>query len=215
MNNEQITRDDFKKIIKGLKSVYADPKFIADQYAFDMWYGLLSDLTYEVASMATQAYMQSEKFPPTPADIRKYAMRITAPITDDMSEIEAWGMVSKALKNGYYGAEKEFEKLPPLIKQVIGSPSRLREMSQLDPSEVETVEQSHFVRNYRAKLELSKRERLLNNGLLLEINKMRQDNTPQIEVKVDANNLIEDRREEYTGIPDDVQEMLKQFHQGV
>lgn len=208
-------KEEFKKIVKGLKSIYADPKFIADQFAYDMWFALLGDLPYEVVSMATKAYMQSETFPPTPADIRRYAYKVTSPVTEDMSEIEAWGLVRKALNNGYYGAETEFEKLPPLIQETLGNPARLREMSQLDVSEVETVEQSHFVRNYRAKLESHRKNGQLDKGLQASINQIRQDNTPQIEILVDASNLIEDLQKEDTGIPDDVEQALANFHKGI
>ena len=207
-----MTGDEFKKIVKGLKAVYADPKFLADQDAINVWFQLLKDLPYEVASMATQAYMQSEKFPPTPADIRRYATQITSPITDDMSEIEAWHLVSKALQNGYYGAEAEFAKLPPLIQQVLGNPARLREMAQLEQSEVETVEQSHFIRNYRAKLESSRRNRQLMPTLQVQIEQMRQNNTPVLEVHEVERKGIE-IKEEPAGIPDDIEELLKQFHE--
>ena len=208
-------KDEFKKIVKGLKSIYADPKFIADQFAYDMWFALLCDLPYEVVSMATKAYMQSETFPPTPADIRRYAYKVTSPVTEDMSEIEAWGLVRKALNNGYYGAEVEFEKLPPLIQETLGNPARLREMSQLDMSEVETVEQSHFVRNYRAKLESHRKNGQLDKGLQASINQIRQENTPQINVYYDTADLIEAKREEPVGIPDDLEDILKDFRKGV
>lgn len=208
-------REEFKKIIKGLKSIYADPKFIADQFAFDMWYGLLGDLPYEVISMATKAYMQTETFPPTPADIRRYAYKVTSPVTEDMSELEAWGMVIKAIGNSLYGAEKEFAKLPPIIQQTLGNPARLREMASLETSEVETVEQSHFVRNYRAKLEASRRNGQLDKNLQTSIGIMRSDNTPTLEVHEVERKGIEIHEDEPAGIPADIEAMLKDFHKGV
>lgn len=210
-----MTKDDFKKIVKGLKSIYADPKFIADQDAFNIWYSLLKDLPYTVASMAVQAFMQNNSYEPKPADIRRYAMEMTTPVTEDMSEIEAWGLVRRALSNGNYGAEEEFAKLPKLIQEVLGNPARLREMASLDISEVETVEMSHFVRNYRAKLESARKNGQLDRNLQLTINQLRQENTPKIEISVDASNLIEDTQEEVTGIPDDVEQMLADFHKGI
>jgi len=178
-----MTRDEFKLIIKGLKSIYSDPKYISDQFAFDMWYQLLGDLDYKVASMATQAYMQTEHFPPTPADIRRYAEKITSPKTDDMSELEAWALVRKAVSNGAYGYKEEFEKLPEIIQKVIGRPENIREMSQLEVNELETVEQSHFVRNYRARLERNKQERQLQYSLQESIEQLRTENTPAIGVE--------------------------------
>ena len=208
-------REEFKKIVKGLKSIYADPKFIADQDAFDMWYALLNDLDYEVASMATQSYMQTEHFPPTPADIRKYASHITSPVTDDISEVEAWGMVSKAICNSLYHSEEEFARLPKLIQQTLGNHIRLRELAELDAGQLQTVEASNFMRSYRAKLEVHKRESQLNDSLRLTINQMRQENTPKIEVKIDAPNLIEDIEKKSYEIPDNIKQELENFHKGI
>ena len=210
-----MTRDEFKKIVKGLKSIFSDPKFIADQDAFDMWYALLKDLDYEVASMATQAYMQTEKFSPTPADIRRYASQITSPLTNDMSEVEAWGMVSKAICNSLYHSEEEFERLPKLIQQVLGNPIRLRELAQLDVAQLQTVEASNFMRSYRARLEVHKRELQLNDSLRISINQMRQDNTPMLEVHEVERKGIEIQEDKPSGLPNGVEKMLQDFYQGV
>ena len=210
-----MTRDEFKKIVKGLKSIFSDPKFIADQDAFDMWYALLKDLDYEVASMATQAYMQTEKFSPTPADIRRYASQITSPLTNDMSEVEAWGMVSKAVCNSLYHSEEEFERLPKLIQQVLGNPIRLRELAQLDVAQLQTVEASNFMRSYRARLEVHKRELQLNDSLRISINQMRQDNTPMLEVHEVERKGIEIQEDKPSGLPNGVEKMLQDFYQGV
>ena len=210
-----MTKEEFKKIIKGLKSIYSDPKFIADQFAFDMWFGLLGDLPYEVVSMATKTYMQTETFAPTPADIRRYAYKVTSPVTNDMSELEAWGMVVKAIGNSLYGAEKEFAKLPPLIQQTLGNPARLREMASLETHEVETVEQSHFVRNYRAKLESSKRTGQLDMQLQNQIAQTRERNTPMLKAQEDDVELIEDKQEDSEGISDEIEELLKDYHKSV
>lgn len=210
-----MTRDEFKKIVKGLKSIFSDPKFIADQDAFDMWYALLKDLDYEVASMATQAYMQTEKFSPTPADIRRYASQITSPLTNDMSEVEAWGMVSKAVCNSLYHSEEEFERLPKLIQQVLGNPIRLRELAQLDVAQLQTVEASNFMRSYRARLEVHKRELQLNDSLRISINQMRQDNTPMLEVHEVERKGIEIHEDKPSGLPDGVEKMLQDFYQWV
>ena len=169
-----MTREEFSLIVKGLKAIYADPKYIADQFAFDTWYSLLKDIPYQVASMAVQSYLQTEKFPPTPADIRKYATQITETKEDSMSELEAWSLVRKAISNGNYGAEREFEKLPPVIQDAIGSPAWIREMASVDLDELETVGQSHFVRNYRISADRHKSNRQLNEGLRTAISEIKQ-----------------------------------------
>ena len=148
-----MTKKEFLVIVKGLKAVYSDPKFLADGDAIDVWYGLLCDLPYQVLSTATQKYMMQEQFPPTIAGLRKKAAEITAPAHEDMSELEAWSLVRKALSNSGYNAEAEFDKLPELCQKVIGNPANLHEMALMDTETVNSVEQSHFIRNYRVALD--------------------------------------------------------------
>ena len=64
--------------------------------------------------------------------------------------MEAWSLVSKALRNGYYGAAEEFNNLPPLVQKAVGSPDNLRNWSQTDVKAIETVIQSNFMRSYVA-----------------------------------------------------------------
>lgn len=148
-------RDEFKILVKGMKAVYPQQTFIPDQDAFNIWHSLLQDLSYEVANRAIQKYMLSYKFPPTIADIRENATAFI-PHDEEMSELEAWSIVYKAICNSYYNAEAEFEKLPPVIQKAVGSPANLREWAQMDTETVLSVEQSHFIRSYRAAVERQK-----------------------------------------------------------
>lgn len=183
-----MTRDQFKEIVAGLKAVFADPKFIADKTAFDVWYSLLHDIPYEVASAAAQKYMQTQKFPPTIADIREIAAEITH--EEEMSELEAWSLVYKAICNSNYGAEEEFNKLPKACQVALGNPAALREMATLEMDTVGSVEQSHFIRNYRAAVKRMKEDQQINPELRAMIGEMQPD---RIEVKITA---IEDKQEE-------------------
>jgi hypothetical protein len=104
-----VTRDDFKILVKGMKAIYADPKFIPDKDVFDVWYALMNDLEYEYLNLAIQKHMISSKFPPTPADIREQYQSLIDP--EEMNEMEAWNLVSKAIRNSGYNYEEEFLKL--------------------------------------------------------------------------------------------------------
>lgn len=76
-----------------------------------------------------------------------------------MSELEAWAIVRKAIGRSNYYAEEEFEKLPEACKMAVGNPSNLREWAMMDSDQVGTVEQSHFVRNYRTAMQRIKEDR--------------------------------------------------------
>ena len=140
-------REEFRTLVKGMKAVYTDPKFIADKDAFDVWFQLLKDLDYEKAGMAVQKHMMSSRFPPTIADVREQYACITQP--QELNEMEAWSLVSSALRNGIYGAEEEFAKLPETVRKAVGNACNLRFWAESGSEAVETVIQSNFIRTYR------------------------------------------------------------------
>lgn len=150
-----MTREEFTNLIKGMKAVYFAENFIKDQYSADMWYGLLQDIPYKLAAMALKNFMQTSSRLPTPADIRQGAYELAK--GEDMTGLEAWGIVSKAIGNSGYNSEKEFGKLPPTIQKAVGSPRQLYMWSQTDSTSVETVIQSQFIRSYSAVVEREER----------------------------------------------------------
>lgn len=87
-------REQFKVLVKAMKAVYAQPTFIPDQDAFNVWFALLGDLPYKQAELAVQKHMATEKFPPTIADIREKAEQITSVKETEMSELEAWAIAA-------------------------------------------------------------------------------------------------------------------------
>jgi hypothetical protein len=144
-----MTREQFSILVKGMKAIYSDPKFISDKDAFDVWYTFFADDDYMVVQGAIQKYMANNEFPPTVAGIRKYVTQLTTP-EDDMSEQYAWALVYKAICNANYGAQKEFEKLPEVCRKSVGSPDNLREWAMLNASEVNTVIHSNFLRSFKS-----------------------------------------------------------------
>lgn len=153
-----MTRDEFKILVKAMKAVYSSENFIADKDAFNVWFELLKDLPYEQANLAIQKYMTSEKFPPTIADIRTKATEIITPAEESMSELQAWALVQKALRNSGLNSEEEFAKLPEACQRAVGTAANLKEWALMDSDQVATIEQSHFIRNYRTSVQRMKEE---------------------------------------------------------
>lgn len=142
-----MTREEFGIIAMALKSVYNAPNFIATNDAINIWYDLLKDLDYNTCNLAVREYMSTESKIPTPADIRKKAMSCTS--APQMNENEAWALVSRALRNGIYGAEREFNNLPPTVQKAVGSANNLHNWATSDYDTIETVIASNFMRTYR------------------------------------------------------------------
>lgn len=87
-------------------------------------------------------------YAPTVGQI-KAQMRRCLPNTE-LSEQEAWNEVRRAVKNGSYGSEEEFNKLSPLVKKTVGRPEAIREWASANSDDLETVIASNFMRTYRA-----------------------------------------------------------------
>ena len=99
-----------------------------------------------------------EGYPPTIGAVKEAMYK-----THDhgLSETDAWNLVTKALKNGTYGAKKEFDKLPPECQRVVGSPEQLKIWAQMPPETVESVVGSHFRRIYRERAQSEKEYSML------------------------------------------------------
>lgn len=140
-----MTREEFSILVKGMKAVYSDPKFIADKDAFDVWYAMLNDLEYSQVSNACKMFMMTSKFPPTIADLRTGVVKQTQP--QELTPTEAWALAYKAICNSAYHADEEYEKLPPMVKRAVGSPDNLRTWATSSDFN-ESVEQSQFIKIY-------------------------------------------------------------------
>lgn len=113
---------------------------------------ILSDYSYKDVSVALKAYILS--------DVSGFAPSIGQLVSKigmirnkkELNEMEAWALVSNALRNGTYGSVEEFEKLPEIVQKAVGSPENLRNWAQTDVGSVENVIQSNFIKTYRAEL---------------------------------------------------------------
>ena len=134
-----MTRDEFKVLVKGMKAVYAQPTFIPDQDAFNMWFSLMGDLPYDVCSVAIQKYMLTNKFPPTVAEIREMAAGIVT--GDPLTWGESWERALNAVRRfGSYNKAAALDSLDPLTRKCVESVGYM----DLCMSENIMVERAHF-----------------------------------------------------------------------
>lgn len=177
-----MTREQFKVLVKAMKAVYTNPGFIPDQDAFDVWYSMLKDLDYAIASRAVQMHLQTEESPPTVAGIRKQSVKLKADETDDLNETAAWSLVLKAIRRSTYYSEEEFAKLPATVQRAVASPKQLWEWATLEDVDGKTltVIQSNFQRTFRMEQQRERERNKLSPDVL---KLMRPLNNPQIEDK--------------------------------
>lgn len=116
-----------------------------------LWYDFFKDHPKELVCAAAKAFIANDTkgFMPNIGQINACIQKIVN--RDEMTEGEAWGYVSKALRNSAYNSAEEFSKLPERIQRLVGSHNQLREWALMDVETVQSVVASNFQRTFRAR----------------------------------------------------------------
>lgn len=146
-----MTREETVKIIRIMVDSYPNYKPNDLSETVDVWHMMLEEYSYQEVSLALKAYILSDDsgFAPSIGKLVSKIHTMTAP--QELNEMEAWSLVSKAIRNSGYNSVEEFAKLPPLVQKAVGLPSQLRTWA-LDESYNEEVAMSSFQRAYKAEL---------------------------------------------------------------
>ena len=147
----------------------------------EAWHSILCDYDYPTACAGLKAYMANDKngFPPSPGQIIDHIHKLTESREDRLTEGEAWRLVQKAIGNGIYGAEEEFEKLPELVQRTVGSPNVLRTWAQEDVESMSVI-QSNFQRAFRTAQERHREDRKMPESVRALVDNL-TGKLPQIE----------------------------------
>lgn len=153
-----MNRDETKKIILMMCSLYPNWKPQDLSYTVDAWTVMLDGYTYQDISKALKAFVLSDESGFAPSVGQLVGMIDKLGNGQEFGEMEAWGLVSKALRRSSYYAQEEFDKLPSSVQQAVGSPTMLQAWAQSDIKSIESVVQSNFLRAYR-QVQANERER--------------------------------------------------------
>lgn len=115
-----------------------------------MWQSAFAndDGTQVLAAVKAMIYTRKEGYAPTIGAVKEMLYMLRRG-DDEPDEIEAWRLVSRAVRNGLYGSQKEFDKLPPIVQQAVRDPGQLRAWAMLPEDELHTVVASNFAKTYR------------------------------------------------------------------
>lgn len=121
-----------------------------------LWYDFFKDYPKEVVHAAAKAFMATDTkgFMPSVGQICEQLRRQQEPV--EMTGIEAWGYVSKALRNSTYGSKEEFDKLPTAVQRVVGNHEQLREWAMMEEDVVMSVISSNFQRSFKTRQDRQK-----------------------------------------------------------
>lgn len=179
-----MTREETVKIIRIMSDCYPNYKPNNLSETVDVWQMMLDEYSYNQVSIALKAYVTSDTsgFAPSIGQLVEKIRLVENP--RELNEMEAWFLVSKAIRNGFYGSVEEFRKLPDIVKEAVGSPENIRNWATSDYEAIETVIQSNFMRTYRSVLKRSEELRKMPSDIKLLIEKTNQNSyKAQIEQK--------------------------------
>ena len=150
-----MTKKEVVMVLAVLKSAY--PHSFKELSADDnvamvnLWERQFANEDAKIVSAAIDSLIsiRTVGYSPTIGEVKEEIRKIKTP--EELDELAAWALVSKACSNGIYGYREEFAKLPPEVQRAVGSPEQIRAWAMMEADTVESVVASNFQRNYRAK----------------------------------------------------------------
>ena len=172
------------KIFSVLKANY--PNFFKNISKLDaeaqvnLWAEMFQDDSYGVVGAAVKAYIANNElgYPPNVGQIKAYIRKLTSP--EELTEQEAINLIMKAIGNSGYNSKEEFDKLPPILQRLVGSPNQLKEWSQMDSDVVNSVISSNLMRSYKVVAERERQHQALPSSVKTMIESL-TDNIKMIE----------------------------------
>ena len=218
-----MTREETVKIIRIMSDCYPNYKPNNLSETVDVWQMMLDEYSYNQVSIALKAYVTSDTsgFAPSVGEIVAKIQLVSQP--QELDGMAAWGLVSKALRNGTYGAVEEFNKLPPLVRQAVGMPDNLKNWATSDYQTIETVIQSNFLRTYETVVKRADEinrmpdniktliEKTNANSYKAQIEQEFQRNINTLQIKENALIGQNTSAEEYIEAPKEIQERIERM----
>lgn len=173
---------EFGFLADAIKTYFPRDNVLPTENAMRLWYEELKDIPYQLAHLALQKYVCTNKFAPTIADIREQVAELNNQNEEELNETAAWSLVLKAIRRSTYYSEEEFAKLPATVQRAVASPKQLWEWATLEDVDGKTltVIQSNFQRTFRMEQQRERERNKLSPDVL---KLMRPLNNPQIEDK--------------------------------
>lgn len=205
-----MTREETKMILMTMQVTYTNYKIQDKELTLTVWTEMLSEYSYNQVSNALRAYITSDTsgFAPSIGQIINKIQLFTEP--QELNEMQAWALVSKALRNGIYGSEEEFAKFPETVREAVGQASNLRNWAESDYETIETVIQSNFIKTYRAVV--TRHNEI--NKLPSEIKTIVENINTLPLPKYETENIHTDQSKEvseYVPMPDAVKQRIKEI----
>lgn len=154
-----MTRQETLILMSTLRAAY--PQYYSKQgmedakAAVNLWHMMFADDDAQLVAAAVKAFIATDTkgFPPVIGQIKAKLDMILREAygCGELTPMEAWAKVQKAIRNSAWHAQEEFDKLPDTIRAVIVGPSALRDYAMMDSETVNSVVASNFQRSFTAR----------------------------------------------------------------
>lgn len=147
---------DTLKILAVLRAAY--PGFYAKMTknelngVVNLWEDMFSGDDYAIVSAAVKAMFASraDDWPPPIGAVKEHVRRLTSP--PERSDAEAWDMAAKAVRRTDWNhPEVQFNRLPPDVRDAVGSPHTLVEWGKVSEEVLGSVISALFRKTFRAR----------------------------------------------------------------
>jgi hypothetical protein len=217
---DRMTKEQVGKLLMTIQAYYPNYNPPDKKIAIKAWYVMLAEYPENLVLQALRACIATNTsgFAPDVGQIMSKIQTISQP--QELDGMTAWGLVSKALRNGTYGAVEEFNKLPPLVRQAVGMPDNLKNWATSDYQTIETVIQSNFLRTYETVVKRANEinrmpdniksliEKTNANSYKAQIEQKFQRDINTLQIKENALIGQNTSAEEYIEAPQDIQERI-------
>lgn len=150
-----MNRQETEKIILMMQAAY--PNYHPNKvYTINAWSVMLDEYDYKTVETALKSFIMNEKdgFAPSIGQIVDIIHHLKQP--ERLNRMQAWSLVRKAIQNSIYHSVEEYEKLPILIQNAVGSPGQLRSWAMAEDFN-ENVISSNFGKVYDKEVALAER----------------------------------------------------------
>lgn len=171
-----MTRDECKQLLAIIDATYPNFKVANPTETVNIWHTLLGEYEYKVLLMALKTFISTSGSAFAPSVAELIAMTRKPQELMQVSEVDVWREVRKAISRGIYYHEEEFEKLSPMAKKMVGESGQLREWAMLPSEDIDTIVQSNFKKRFET---MVKREQEL-QAMPSEIQNLISNSTKQI-----------------------------------
>ena len=113
-----MTKQEFAQFVMALKTYYPRETLLPNNQAVELWFRQLSDIPYNIAEVALNQWVATNKWSPSIADIREMALDVQVGVKPDYGE--GWEQVQMAIrKYGSYEPQKALDSMDEVTRQVV------------------------------------------------------------------------------------------------